>query len=146
MGPRAVGVRPHLDHDRHVAKFSYELVWISIIDPIFESSRKLAAVCRMSLSALGWEDLPVLCEFVGRRKKGFLQRHALVANSQFVGCTLRGAVQAVEEGLRPNVRQPMVNQTFASVRGEERIEGLDVWVDGDLEERVGTVVGGRIPE
>lgn len=138
--------RPHLDHDRHVAKFSNELVWISIVDPVFESRCELAAICRMSLSALGRENLSILCEFVGRRQKGFLQRHAFVANGQFVGCTSRGTVQAIKEGLGPDVCQAMVYETFAPVRGEERIEGLNMWVDGDLEKRVCAVVGRRIPE
>lgn len=35
----------YLNHDGHVAQFSDELMWISIIDPVLESSREFAAIC-----------------------------------------------------------------------------------------------------
>lgn len=100
----------------------------------------------MSFSALGRVYLAVLCEFVAWGQQRLLQGDTLVSNRQPVPSARRGAIWAVVECLCTNVCQSMVDETLASVRGKQRIEGLDMGIDGDLEERVRAVIGRWVPE
>lgn len=58
-------MHPHLNHDWHVAEFSYELEGLSIIDSVLQSRCEFTTVCSMSFSAFGRKDLSVFRGFVG---------------------------------------------------------------------------------
>lgn len=136
----------HLDHNRHVAKLSDELVWVAIVNPVLEGSRELASVCRMPFSALGREDFSVFGELVARGEERSLKRDALIADRQFVLSAIRAAIRTVKEYFGANVLQSVVYQAFPAIGGEESVERLDVRIDSDLQEWVGGAVGGRVPE
>jgi hypothetical protein len=140
------GCATYLDHDGHLAQLSDELLGLAIVDAVFHNRRELAAIRDVPFSALGREDLAPLGKLVGRRNLRPLKRDTLVPDRQLVFACRRCPVIPVEECLRPNLGQRMIEEAGSVVVLEERVEGLDVRVDGQLEGGIGRFVGRGVPE
>lgn len=94
----------------------------------------------MTFSALGGQDFSVSCHLVRRGNLGLLQAHTLDSDTKTILSLGARSFITIEKCLGTNIRQSIVKKPFLAIISENAIEGLDVWVHGQLKGGICRVV------
>lgn len=100
----------------------------------------------MTFSALGGQDFSVSCHLVRRGNLGLLQAHTLDSDTKTILSLGARSFITIEKCLGTNIRQSIVKKPFLAIISENAIEGLDVWVHGQLKGGICRVVFWRVLE